>query len=120
MATTMSASTTFTISTTQNTQIADLAFPHGESHDGSPGFDDFHKAKSFEFRFSLRRSSETLRSPDKCKHPANNTQYSATPYNMKYSYIMPPVINHVLQILFEGCQLNHTHVNSYQNQPHEL
>jgi hypothetical protein len=27
--------------------------PHGESHDGSPGFAAFHRAKSDELRFSL-------------------------------------------------------------------
>jgi len=72
---------------------AELAFPHGESHDGSPGFDDFHKAKSFAYRFSLRRSSETLRSPDKCKHPTDNAQYNAIRFSTKHSYMMPPTNN---------------------------
>lgn len=38
-------------------------FPHGESHDGSPGLDAFHKAKSLGDFFSLNLSAEMLRSP---------------------------------------------------------
>lgn len=38
-------------------------FPHGESQDGSPGLDAFHKAKSFWDFFSLSLSAEILRSP---------------------------------------------------------
>lgn len=37
-----------------------LPFPHGESHDGSPGFENFHKAKSVGFIFSVFSS---VRSP---------------------------------------------------------
>lgn len=39
--------------------------PHGESHQGSPSFDLFQRAKSFEERFSFSLSSDTLRSPEK-------------------------------------------------------
>lgn len=38
-------------------------FPHGESHEGSPGLDAFHKAKSLGDFFSLNLSAEMLRSP---------------------------------------------------------
>lgn len=41
----------------------DLTFPHGESHDGSPGLDAFHRAKSLGDFFSLNLSAEMLRSP---------------------------------------------------------
>lgn len=41
-----------------------LTFPHGESHDGSPGLDAFHKAKSLGDFFSLNLSAEMLRSPE--------------------------------------------------------
>ena len=37
--------------------------PHGESHDGSPGFDIFHKAKSVSLRFSGDFSSVRAPSP---------------------------------------------------------
>lgn len=40
-----------------------LTFPHGDSQDGSPGLEVFHRAKSFCERFSLRRSAEILKSP---------------------------------------------------------
>lgn len=40
-----------------------LTFPHGESQDGSPGLEAFHKAKSLGDFFSLNRSAEMLRSP---------------------------------------------------------
>jgi hypothetical protein len=39
--------------------------PHGESHQGSPAFDLFQRAKSFEERFSFSLSSDMLRSPEK-------------------------------------------------------
>ena len=39
-------------------------FPQGESHDGSPGLDAFHRAKSFGLLFSLSLSSDTLKSPE--------------------------------------------------------
>lgn len=45
--------------------MSSLTFPHGESHEGSPGLEDFHKAKSFGECFSLKRSAEMLRSPFK-------------------------------------------------------
>ena len=38
-------------------------FPHGDSHEGSPGFEAFHRAKSFWDFFSLSLSAEMLRSP---------------------------------------------------------
>lgn len=44
--------------------------PHGESHDGSPGLDAFHKAKSLGDFFSLNLSAEILRSPvERRAHP---------------------------------------------------
>ena len=39
-------------------------FPQRESHDGSPGLDAFHRAKSFGLLFSLSLSSDTLKSPE--------------------------------------------------------
>lgn len=41
-----------------------LTLPHGQGQDGSPGLEAFHRAKSLGDRFSLRRSAETLRSPE--------------------------------------------------------
>lgn len=40
-----------------------FTFPQGESQDGSPGLEAFHRAKSFWDFFSLSRSAEMLRSP---------------------------------------------------------
>ena len=39
-------------------------FPQGESHDGSPGLEAFHRAKSLGDFFSLSLSAEMLRSPE--------------------------------------------------------
>ena len=44
-----------------------LTIPHGEFHDGSPGFEAFQRAKSFGERFSLSWSSETLSDPAQIK-----------------------------------------------------
>ena len=84
-----------------------LAFPHGESHDGSPGFDDFQRAKSFPFRFSLRRSSDTLRSPDNCKHPADIIQYNTVQNNITTIYIILSVNCHI-QIPYDRIKYNIT------------
>lgn len=40
-----------------------LTFPQGESHEGSPGLEAFHSAKSLGDFFSLNLSAEMLRSP---------------------------------------------------------
>lgn len=40
-----------------------LTFPQGHGQDGSPGLEAFHRAKSLGDRFSLKRSTEMLRSP---------------------------------------------------------
>lgn len=40
-----------------------LTFPQGESHEGSPGLEAFHRAKSLGDFFSLNLSAEMLRSP---------------------------------------------------------
>lgn len=61
-----------TTTTTQPVRSRDRGptFPHGESHDGSPGLDAFHKAKSLGDFFSLNLSAEMLRSPaEKSAHP---------------------------------------------------
>lgn len=44
-----------------------LTFPHGESQEGSPGFDAFQSAKSVTLCFSFCLSSEILSSPEESK-----------------------------------------------------
>lgn len=54
---------------------AALTFPHGESQEGSPGLEAFHRAKSLGDFFSLSLSAEMLRSPAAAQisqHSLNN------------------------------------------------
>lgn len=63
-----------------------LTFPHGESHDGSPGLDAFHRAKSLGDFFSPSLSAETLRSPAGGKEGAPQWEHVNRPQKVIHIY----------------------------------
>lgn len=42
-----------------------VTLPHGDSQEGSPSFEAFHRAKSLGFLFSVNLSDDILKSPKK-------------------------------------------------------